>query len=368
MKKINWKSIVGWGIAALVAGFIVYTNMQEQKALQETGKKNVYAVLPLTGGLSYVGQEAQKAIQAHMASKDKSFNVIFIDSQSQTSTALTSLLSKTLNEKEPIVLSILTSATSAILSGAPKNSFIFGNYITSIDEKYKNYQLLTGELNEVMSPIKKYLETAPIKKIAVVYIEDDFGLLEAKYLEKNIRSDQKITQVMPLAPKSLDTRIEALKLMKDEPDAICILGIATIGYTNIIKSLREQGYKGTIIADYAFANPHVVRTLKADAEGIIAVTAITDTNAKLDEKNQQVKDTLARVGLRAYTFPIQIWDTLDLIQYSLDNNLPLTQETYTKMGKWNGISGEVIFPGNGHSLYPFVLVQYKNGEFVPVEK
>ena len=365
MSKLNWKKVIGWAVAALVVIGVVGTNMYNQQH-SNNSKRNVYAVLPLTGGLSYVGQEAQKAIQAHMSEKETSFNVVFIDSQSQTSTALTSLLSKTINEKNPLVMSILTSATSAILSGVPKESFVFGNYITAIDEKYKNYQLLTGELNEVMSPIKEYLRRSSIKKLAVVYIEDDFGLLEAKYLQKNIRSDQEITQLMPLAPKVLDTRIEALKLMKDKPDAICILGLATISYTNIIKSLREQGYTGQIIADYAFANPHVARNLKEDAEGVITVTAITDTTAKLDAKNQKVKESLAKVGLRAYTLPIQIWDTLDLIQYSFDNNLPFTQETYTKMGKWDGISGEVVFPGNGHSLYPFVLAQYKNGQFIPV--
>ena len=360
------KKIIIAFCVALVA-LAIYTNVQHQKALQNSGKKVVYAVLPLSGGLSYVGQEAKKAIQAHMQSKNTSFNVVFIDSQSQASTALTALLSKIRDEKAPLVMSILTSATSAILAGAPKDTFVFGNYITAIDPQYKNYQLLTGELNEVMHPIKDYLANSSIKKLAVVYIEDAFGLLEAKYLQKNIRDDQTITQIMPLSPKSLDTRIEALKLMKDKPDAICIVGIATISYTNIIKSLKEQGYDGQIIADYAFANPHVAKNLKENAQGIITVTAITDTTAQLDAKNQKVKNNLAAAGLRAYTLPIQIWDTLDVIQYSLDHNLPFTQDTYTKMGKWNGISGTIIFPGNGHSLYPFVLAKYQDGQFIPVE-
>jgi len=66
--------------------------------------------------------------------------------------------------------------------------------------------------------------------------------------------------------------------------------------------------------------------------------------------------------------PFQMFDTLNLIKYTMENNLSLNQETYTKMGKWKGVAGDVIFPGNGDSLYPFVLVQYKNGEFIPIEK
>ena len=135
----------------------------------------------------------------------------------------------------------------------------------------------------------------------------------------------------------------------------------------MIKSLKEQGYQGKIIADYAFSNPHVPKILGKDAEDIITVTTITDTNAKLSEKQQQIKQNLEKNGLRGYILPIQIWDTLDLIQHTLENNLPFQQETYTKMSKWSGVAGDVLFPGNGHSLYPFVLVQYKNGGFNVLE-
>ena len=73
MKKLNWKSIVGWGIAALVAGFIVYTNMQEQKALQNSGKKNVYAVLPLSGNTAIFGKTVKEAVDLWQETHPQNF-------------------------------------------------------------------------------------------------------------------------------------------------------------------------------------------------------------------------------------------------------------------------------------------------------
>ncbi|MBP5344244.1 MAG: ABC transporter substrate-binding protein [Alphaproteobacteria bacterium] len=364
MKKVNWANIVGWVVAiACIFGIIGYNAHQSEKQAT-TGKQKVYAVLPLSGISTAVGEQAKKTMDIYMETNHPDFDIVFVDNQSQPSVALTALLAKTVNEQKPIVISLATAMTSAILSGISKDAFVFGNYVTEIEGKNHNYQLLTGELEEVMQPIKKYLVTSAFQKIAIVYIENEFGLLEVKYLQRNIRPNQEISAIIPLPQKAMDTRIEALKLVENNPDVICVLGIPTVGYTNIIKSLREQGYKGTIIADYAFSNPHVPKILGDAANDVITVTTITDTNATLAPKQQQIKSNLENKGLRPYILPIQIWDTLDLIQYTLKNDLPFSQETYTKMGKWNGISGEVIFPGEGHSLYPFVLVQYKDGEFV----
>ncbi|MBP5343756.1 MAG: hypothetical protein J6Y85_01595, partial [Alphaproteobacteria bacterium] len=105
MKKLNWKSIVGWGIAALVAGFIVYSNMQEQKALQNSGKKNVYAVLPLTGLSGHIGTE-QKAVIELWKKKNPNapFNIHIIDSETTPMKAITALRQALLDEENPVVI------------------------------------------------------------------------------------------------------------------------------------------------------------------------------------------------------------------------------------------------------------------------
>ena len=58
---------------------------------------------------------------------------------------------------------------------------------------------------------------------------------------------------------------------------------------------------------------------------------------------------------------------MDLIKYTFDNNLPFIQETYTKMGKWDGVSGTVKL-NNGDSFYSYIVAKIKDGKFTPVEE
>ena len=173
-KKINWKSIVGWGIAALVAGFIVYNNMQEQKALQESGKRNVYAVLPLTGILAETG----KAIKDIIVEWEKQhptalFNIQYIDTQSRPDIAVSAFYQATLYDESPIVFGAISSvgnALSPILK--EKKGFGFGTNTLPLKQNLGSYQRVSNSIDDYMPPFIEYLKKLPT--LAVVYTEDDF--------------------------------------------------------------------------------------------------------------------------------------------------------------------------------------------------
>ena len=60
MKKTNWKSIIGWGIAAVFVGCILYFNQPEQKKDREL----IVAInLPLTGPVAVIGEPYAKGIE-----------------------------------------------------------------------------------------------------------------------------------------------------------------------------------------------------------------------------------------------------------------------------------------------------------------
>ena len=82
MSKMNWKKVIGWGVAALVVIGVVGTNMYNQQNT-DNSKKNVYAVLPLTGPLSVWGKQAKETIDYYLKTHvhDK-LNLIYIDSES----------------------------------------------------------------------------------------------------------------------------------------------------------------------------------------------------------------------------------------------------------------------------------------------
>ena len=120
-----------------------------------------------------------------------------------------------------------------------------------------------------------------------------------------------------------------------------------------------------ILADAALRTPSVVAMLEDNADGVY--TSVMPTE-RIYQEYPQVADILKKNDLELYTFPINVWDIMDVISYFVANNIPFNQSEFMKMGKWHGISGDIVFTENGNSTYPFILSVIKGGKFVPVEE
>ncbi|MBP5344004.1 MAG: hypothetical protein J6Y85_02900 [Alphaproteobacteria bacterium] len=154
MKKINWKGIIGWGIATLVAGFILYTNIQQQKV--PTDKKNVYILIPLSGPIAQSGNDYQKALtHAYNNLKNPKINLVFLDDEFNPTKAVTMLKQATLNDNNPLVV-----AWGAIISfatiPATKPGFVMAGGTVELDDlkKFDNYHrfsVASGATTELAS-------------------------------------------------------------------------------------------------------------------------------------------------------------------------------------------------------------------------
>ena len=89
MSKINWRKVIGWGVAALVIIGVVGTNMYNQQKKPSGNKKVVYAMLPLTGAVAEVGKEAQRYTQIwEKLNPNAPFKIEFVDSESKPDRAV----------------------------------------------------------------------------------------------------------------------------------------------------------------------------------------------------------------------------------------------------------------------------------------
>ena len=358
----NWKSIIGWGIAALVAGFIIYSNMQEQKALQNSGKRNIYAVLPLTGPRGQSGKDAKTVMDYYYQNGDYPFNLIYIDSETNPTKAITALQQKTTSEEQPIVIAAISSVVGAI---APylgqKNGFMFA--ITAWNKDIPNFVRLHSDVDGMLEPMVPYLKQHAAK-VALVYVEDEFGRLERNYLAKRLQEENIPMDELSISVKTLDVRTEVLKLKSFNPDAVVILGVPTQGYINVMRELLAQEYKGKILYDPALTARHVRTQLP---NGIMGTCLSLEAEGEKNPKQKQFQEDLSAMGLPIFSMLIEAKDVIDLIKYSMENNLPFTQETYEKMKNWTGMSGNIKFLPKGDTAYPYVLVEHQDGKFIPVE-
>ena len=366
MKKINWKNIIGWGIAALVVAGIIGTNMYQEKENNPNSKKVVYAFYPLTGTVANLGKEAQKYTQIwEKLHPEAPFRIEYIDSESKPDRAVSALNQILLKEKDPIVISLFSFIGKATIPIIEKtDGFIFAPAtIISMGEGVTHYQRIGSSVSDAITPLVNYVKTN--QKVGIINLDDEYGTLNANYFKDEIlKKGAHLTIQETLRFRDLDVRIPVYKVLESKPDVVYVTGTASMAYSNIFKELSVPEFKGIVLADNAFQN-------KSNLDNIAGINlhvfaAIPPMDDFKTNYPQAVKE-IQNAKMELYYLPAEIFDTFDLINYTFENNLPFTQETYTKMGKWKGVIGDMILPGNGDSLYPFILVQYKNGEFVPVE-
>ena len=101
-KKINWKSIVGWGIAAVFVGCILYFNQPQEK---KDGELVVAVNLPLSGPIAVFAGPYAKGLEMGVKDELKAQNLpensvrfLMGDNQGQAMVAATLFRQQELND------------------------------------------------------------------------------------------------------------------------------------------------------------------------------------------------------------------------------------------------------------------------------
>ena len=348
--------------------FAVGYNAYQSERRANSDKRNVYAVLPLTGFGSSIGQKQKITIDLWKEKNpNASFDIHIIDSESTPMKALTALKQALLNEQNPIVI---TSNSFVSYNSLPvieeKNGFEFMICTFERDEFKNSHFLRMSDRNiDSMELVAKYL--SQYKNVVLVYTNEEFGKSSIKGLNQLLQQyDVQPTKSIDIEPAQRDVRIEALKILKQEPDAVVMLGYTALGSVNLIKEMRIQGYKGNIIVGVGLADPVFISQLGPYLDGLI----FPDKNMQLTKgPNVPVlkKIEQAMQG-RPFAVPLEMWDTLDLIEWTIKNNKPFAQKTYADLGKWQGIAGDIEFLDDGNVVYKFHLATFKNGKILPLEE
>ncbi|MBP5534978.1 MAG: ABC transporter substrate-binding protein [Alphaproteobacteria bacterium] len=368
VKKISWKNIIGWVVAIVVIFGVIGYNAYQAKQQSSSGKPKVYAVLPLSGSVADLGQRIKSYMTIYMDNTDNvPFEIIYLDDESKPDKAVSVFQQIALSEEKPIVISAFSFISRILIPIVEKQGgFTFA--LTTIEGKQLG---LSSGYQRVASGIydgKAIIEYAKrFNTVSIINMEDDFGVAGKDLFIKEYQADgRKILNTVSLPLRSFDVRNEVQKIIENPPEAVFFSGTVTLAYINAIRILKESGYQGKIIANHSISDPYTYRGLGELADGIIAQTVPADVE-EIDIRDNKLLETLKKENIPAFFLPIQVFDTMNLIKYTFDNNLPFTQDTYTKMEQWNGVSGTVKL-NNGDSFYSYVVAEIKDGRFVLMEE
>jgi branched-chain amino acid transport system substrate-binding protein len=114
-----------------------------------------------------------------------------------------------------------------------------------------------------------------ITKVAVGYAQDDaFSKSETGTFQRAVTDTFKLTlgTVQTWSTKDTDFTTQATAFLNDQPDLVIISGLAADG-GNLVRQLRELGYKGLIVGGNGFNTSRIYSICKESCDGILVAQA-----------------------------------------------------------------------------------------------
>ena len=93
-----------------------------------------------------------------------------------------------------------------------------------------------------------------------------------------------------------------------------------------------------------------------------------ETESDLLPQEKAFKEKIESLDIKINSKPVQAVDALNLIKYTIENNLPFERKTYTNIKNWVSCSGDNVSFKDGLSTYPTILSIYKDGKYYPVKE
>ena len=117
-------------------------------------------------------------------------------------------------------------------------------------------------------------QNSQIKRVAVFYAQNDaFNKSETEIFQKTVKDlGLNLVTVQKFQTTDTDFQTQASNAINLKPDLVIISGLAVDG-GNLVKQLRELGYKGIIIGGNGFNTSHIFSVCRALCDGVIIAQA-----------------------------------------------------------------------------------------------
>jgi branched-chain amino acid transport system substrate-binding protein len=222
--------------------------------------------------------------------------------------------------------------------------------------------------------LKAALKINPtIKKVAVLYAQNDaFTKSEAEIFQQIVKEQKlDIITVQKFQTTDTDFQTQATNTINAKPDLVIISGLAVDG-GNLVKQLRELGYKNLIIGGNGFNSSRIFPVCKALCDGILVAQAYSPqqpseiNQAFRKAYLQQYKKEPSQVTAQAFAAVQVFVESLKILDSKTKiNSLPLPQlrtelNKQLLAGKYQTPLGEISFTPEGEVIQKdFYVAQIK---------
>ena len=368
-------SLVALCAVALVTIFSLTACSKKQSETEEVA---IGAIFDITESLAYMGQwsieGAQIAIEEINGSggiKGKTLKCIVEDAETKPEKAVAAF-QKIINvNKIPVVIGF--NGSSEVMACAPIANkthtvlFSTGGASPLITEAgdYVFRNRLSGDL-EVREMAQYAIGKMNIRKVAIFFINNDYGKGYEKYFEKSFKElGGEVEGVDSFEQDQTDFRAQLAKFKGLQGiEAIYLVAYVREGAI-ILKQSKELGLKVQWLTANAIEGPALLAIAGDAAEGILYTVAYYDPNSKSAEQfNRQYKK---KFGRDSEMFAANAYDAVKIIAKILSDTEVVNGEAIKDrlygIQNYDGAAGLTSFDSNGDVLRPIAIKTVHAGKF-----
>ena len=364
----NWKKVIGWGIAALVMGFVICMNiLNHQNRLN--GRHVILALEAKTGPAGSMAKYSHQGY--HMAIEDikKQYGDIIelleVDTGGSSQRAITEFHKlKGDNMSLLVELSSPTKAVSSLLNGSML-TIASPVDVPNIANPQKGIFRIYISADASIPTAVKFIREKGIKNVATFTFDDESGLGFKKKFKATFQQSggNVVSEEVFTLSQHDGIREQIYKALKTKPEAIFIAGVGPI-YAQLFRLLRQQEYQGLIVTTWAMTCPEIYEQLGTIADGVIVLAP--QFQKDLTKRYEDTNHTKAYYVNVAYGYDsiMLIADAYLSVQKGKSKTMA---EAVKKMKDRHGFSGTFQILPNGDITNNISIYMMKNGKFFPIE-
>ena len=387
MPMNNKLRFIGWALVAILVLFGVYQIFTPSG--NERGVENIAigASLPLTGGAASFGERLKNGMEIAVEDLETvnniDLNVIYEDDKGEAPTAVT-VVNKLINT-DGVKIIVGSAKSDALLAMAPvteaQKVILFSptagadKISEAGDYVFRNIELADahgkGATDFLVSQNKRnvalFVAQASNAQTYGTVFKKNFVSVGNNDSGNNSTNDNKIVFELSYNPANSDFRTDIAKALNAKPEAFYLAVSAAKDAGILVKQIREQNFKGIIVASIAAEAKEFFDTAGNAAEGTFVTSASFDIGA------QNVKSFAARYknkfGVDPDWVSANAYDATTLLATAAlscgsDQDTECIRDYLYATKNYSGIGGNLSFDQNGDVVKPVMIKVARGGLFV----
>lgn len=368
-------------IVIVLASYATFLKMDSDSIDKQKNTIQIGAVLPLGGISAIYGQYPREGmdlavdeINAAGGINGKNLEIIYEDSQSQPTNAVTSLQKIIGSSDVPAVISGASSPeTLAQAPVAEKNKVV----LLAAGSAAPNIRFAGDYIFRVKVSVNKEVETLmdfaytdlEARSIYILYVQNDYGEGVNKFTnDVFLEMGGRVLGREGFDIEETDFRTFLEKSRAANPDVVVLAGWPR-NMGQILKQAKEMGINTTFITPGGTIGPEIIEIAGDAADGLIYTMEFD-----LESSREATKDFMDRFRKKYRKDPELFsalgYDAVKIISAVMKDcgeNSECIKDGLYRVENYDGASGVISFDEFGDVEKPLIFMTIKNGEFVRVD-